>query len=59
MFNRPARRMLGTAFLFALAMAYLRLGLFIPLEFSGEGMIVYGIWRVSEGELPYRDFHQI
>ncbi len=51
--------MFGTVFLFALAMAYLRLGLFIPLEFSDEGMIVYGIWRVSEGELPYRDFHQI
>lgn len=57
--NRPARSVLGTALLFALAMAYLRLGLFIPMEFSDEGMIVYGIWRVSEGELPYRDFHQL
>lgn len=57
--HRHATTLPGTLFLFFLALAYLRLGLFIPLEFSDEGMIVYGIWRVSAGELPYRDFHQI
>lgn len=45
--------------LFALAAAYLRLGLFIPIEWADEGVIVYAIWRVAEGELPYRDFQQM
>ena len=45
--------------LFALASAYLRLGLFIPIEWVDEGVIVYAIWRVAEGDLPYRDFQQM
>ena len=53
------RRALGLAMLFALASAYLRLGLFIPIEWVDEGVIVYAIWRVAEGDLPYRDFQQM
>ncbi len=53
------RRAFGLAMLFALASAYLRLGLFIPIEWADEGVIVYAIWRVAEGELPYRDFQQM
>jgi len=42
-------RALGIALLFVLAAAYLRLGMFIPIEFTDEGVIVYPIWRVAEG----------
>ena len=50
---------LGLVLLFLLAAAYMRLGLFIPIEWTDEGVIVYPMWRVAEGELPYRDFQQM
>jgi hypothetical protein len=53
------KRALGLAVLFLLAAAYMRLGLFIPINWHDEGVIVYPIWRVAEGELPYRDFQQM
>lgn len=45
--------------LFLLAAAYMRLGLFIPVNWQDEGVIVYPIWRVAEGEIPYRDFQHL
>lgn len=37
----------------------MRLALFIPVSWTDEGVLVYPIWRVAEGELPYRDFQQM
>jgi hypothetical protein len=45
--------------LFFLAAAYMWLGLLIPVNWTDEGMIVYPIWRVAEGEIPYRDFQHL
>ena len=53
------KRGFGLVLLFLLAAAYLRLGLFIPIEWMDEGALVYPIWRVAEGELPYRDFQHL
>jgi hypothetical protein len=53
------KRALVPVLLFLLAAAYMRLGLFIPIEWTDEGVIVYPIWRVSVGEIPYRDFQQM
>ncbi|MBW2388129.1 MAG: glycosyltransferase family 39 protein [Deltaproteobacteria bacterium] len=53
------KRALVLALLFLLAAAYMRLALFIPVSWTDEGVLVYPIWRVAEGELPYRDFQQM
>lgn len=53
------KRALGLLLLFLLAAAYMRLALFIPINWTDEGVIIYPIWRVAEGELPYRDFQQM
>jgi hypothetical protein len=45
--------------LFVLAAAYMRLGLFIPIDWMDEGQIVYPIWRVAMGEIPYREFQHL
>lgn len=52
-------RVPGLVLLLVLAAAYLRLALFIPISWTDEGVIVYPIWRVAVGELPYRDFQQL
>ncbi len=52
-------RTAGVLLLLVVAAAYMRLGLFVPINWSDEGIIVYPIWRVAEGEIPYRDFHHL
>lgn len=49
-------RLLGLLLLFVVAASYMRIALFIPIDWTDEGQIVYAIWRTAEGEIPYRDF---
>ncbi len=53
------RRALCLVMLFVLAAAYMRLGLLIPIDWGDEGQIVSPMWRVAEGEVPYRDFQHL
>lgn len=50
---------LGAIVLFALAAGYYALGIQLPIGWFDEGMIVYPSWRVTQGEIPYREFRQL
>ncbi len=45
--------------LFVVAGLYFLQGITANLELTDEGCIIYPIWRVSEGAIPYRDFRQL
>ncbi len=54
-----ARKRLVVLALFSVAALYFTQGITANLELSDEGCIIYPIWRVSEGAIPYRDFRQL
>jgi len=47
------------ALLWVVAALYFRAGASFTMEWTDQGQIVYPIWRVAEGALPYRDFLQL
>ncbi len=47
------------ALLWVVAALYFRVGAPFTMEWTDQGQIVYPIWRVAEGALPYRDFQQL
>jgi hypothetical protein len=52
-------RLLVALTLFVVAALYFARGITSTLEFMDEGCIIYPIWRVAHGAIPYRDFRQL
>src|SRR5262245_21358578 len=55
---RPPPRVpgLAVAAIVLVAAVWFWPGLWLSLEWVDQGQIVYGVWRVARGDLPYRDF---
>ncbi|HJW70340.1 MAG TPA: hypothetical protein VJ829_13340, partial [Candidatus Binatia bacterium] len=53
----PRGREVPLVLLWTAAALYFVLGITRTLEGTDEGHLVYMSWRVSQGALPYRDFH--
>ena len=53
---RPILIICITLILFVVALAYLQIGTFLPLNVYDEGIIAFGAVRVMDGQIPYRDF---
>jgi hypothetical protein len=54
--SSPRARRLAVAAIALVAAAWFWSGIWLTLEWVDQGQIVYGVWRVARGELPYRDF---
>ncbi len=57
--NRLRRQAGAVLLLFLAAALYFSLSAELTLDWMDEGQIVYPSWRVSQGAIPYSDFHHL